>query len=106
MVPDFASMMREAKNLKVRLEQIQAELGQLECTGEAGGGLVRCVMNGNFEVRRMQIEPAAVEDAEMLEDLLAAAVNDAVRRIREAIQARFSGLTGGLPFPPGLIPGL
>lgn len=98
--------MREAQNMKARIEQMQRELATLECTGEAGGGLVRCTMSGQFEVRRIQIEPNATEDVEMLEDLVSAAVNDALRRVRETIQERFSGLAGGMSLPPGMIPGM
>lgn len=104
MPADFNALMREAQNLKARLENLQSELSNLEASGEAGGGLVQVVMNGQFEVRRVTIDPAATDDREMLEDLIAAAANDAVRRIRQAVQERFSGLTGGLP--PGLLPGL
>lgn len=104
MPSDFSALMREAQNLKARLEDMQTELANLEVTGEAGGGLVQVVMNGQFEVRRVSIDPSATQDRAMLEDLAAAAANDAVRRIRQAVQERFSGLTGGLP--PGLLPGL
>ncbi len=101
---DFSGLMREAQNLKAKFETMQAELAQLECTGEAGGGSVRVTVTGQFEVRRIEIEPDAMEDREMLEDLVAAAMNDAMRRVRETIQERFSGLSGGMP--PGLLPGL
>lgn len=101
---DLSGLMREAQNLKARFESMQAELEHLECTGEAGGGSVRVIVTGRFEVRRVIIEPDAAEDREMLEDLVAAAMNDALRRVREAVQERFSGLSGGLP--PGLLPGL
>lgn len=104
MPADFSALMREAQNLKARLENMQTELANLEATGEAGGGLVRVVMNGQFEIRRVSIDASATEDREMLEDLIAAAGNDAVRRIRQVVQERFSGLAGGLP--PGLLPGL
>jgi len=104
MPADFGELMREAQNFKSRLEEMQKELGVMEATGEAGGGFVRVTMNGQFEVRRVEIDPAAMDDREMLEDLIAAAGNDAVRRLRESMQERFSGLAGGLP--PGLIPGL
>ncbi|MGH8427797.1 MAG: YbaB/EbfC family nucleoid-associated protein [Gammaproteobacteria bacterium] len=103
---DFGSFMREANNLKARLEQMQGELAQLECTGEAGGGQVRVSMNGQFEVRRIAIEPGAFDDHAMLEDLMAAATNDAVRRVRETIQERYAGLAGGMQLPPGMLPGL
>lgn len=104
MAGDFGAIMREMQNLKSRFENMQSELAALEVTGEAGAGMVRVTLNGQFEVRRVQIEPDATGDREMLEDLVAAATNQAVQRVREAIQERYSGLAGGLP--PGLLPGL
>ena len=104
MAPDFSGLMREAQNLKTRLEGMQKELATLEVTGEAGAGIVRVTINGHFEVRRVAIEPGAMDDRQMLEDLVAAASNDAVRRLREVMQERFAGFAGGLP--PGLFPGL
>ncbi|HEX5313708.1 MAG TPA: YbaB/EbfC family nucleoid-associated protein [Gammaproteobacteria bacterium] len=102
---DFGAMLREAQNLKSRLGEMQSELAQLECNGEAGGGQVRVRVNGNFEVRRVEIEAQALGDHAMLEDLVAAATNDALARVRKAIQERFAGLAGNLPLPPGLLPG-
>ncbi|MGH8161607.1 MAG: YbaB/EbfC family nucleoid-associated protein [Gammaproteobacteria bacterium] len=96
-------MMRQAQNLKTRFEQMQAELARLECTGEAGGGIVKVTLNGQFEARRVEIAPEAEGDRAMLEDLIAAAMNDATRRVRETIQERFSGLAGGML--PGMLPG-
>jgi nucleoid-associated protein EbfC len=75
--------------------------GRLEVTGEAGGGLVKVVMNGRHEVRRVTIDPDVGDDREMIEDLVAAAVNDAVNRVQEMMQEKMSGLTGGMPMPPG-----
>lgn len=103
MVPDFGALMREAQNLQKRLAEMQAELARIECTGEAGAGLVRVTVSGEFEVRRVEIEATALEDRSMLEDLVAAATNDGVRRVRETVKERFAGLTGALP--PGLLPG-
>jgi DNA-binding YbaB/EbfC family protein len=104
MTTDFGAIMREMQNLKSRFESMQGELTGMEVSGEAGGGMVRVTLNGQFEVRKVQIEPDAMNDREMLEDLVAAALNNAVQHVREAIQARYSGLAGGLP--PGLLPGL
>lgn len=103
MVPDFGALMREAQNLQKRMAEMQSELARMECTGEAGAGLVRVAVSGEFEVRRVQIEPAALEDRAMLEDLVTAAANDGVRRVREMIKERFAGLAGALP--PGFFPG-
>lgn len=99
--------MRNAQGLKARFEEMQKEIAQLECTGEAGGGIVKVTMTGQFEARRVEIDPVAEGDREMLEDLVAAAMNDAARRVRETIQERFSGLAGGMGgmMPPGMLPG-
>lgn len=101
---DFGDIMREMQNLKSRFETMQSELAALEVTGESGAGMVKVTLNGQFETRRVQIDPEAMNDREMLEDLIAAASNNAMQRVREAIQERYSGLAGGLP--PGLFPGL
>lgn len=101
---DFGAFMREMQNLKSRFETMQGELAAMEVTGEAGAGMVKVTLNGQFETRRVQIDPAAMNDREMLEDLIAAAANNAVQRVRDAMQERYSGLAGGLP--PGMFPGL
>lgn len=104
MPTDFGAIMREMQNLKSRFESMQGELAGMVVDGEAGGGMVRVTLNGQFEVRKVKIEPDAMNDREMLEDLITAATNNAVQHVREAIQERYSGLAGGLP--PGLLPGL
>ena len=104
MPTDFGAIMREMQNLKSRFENMQSELATLEVVGEAGAGMVRVTLDGQFVVRRVEIEPDAMNDREMLEDLIAAATNNAVQHVREAIQERYSGLAGSLP--PGLLPGL
>ena len=87
----------------VQAEEVREEVARLEVTGESGGGMVKVTMTGKHEVRRVQIEPAVVgEDREMLEDLIAAAFNDAVNRANEASQARMSQATAGMPLPPGM----
>lgn len=101
---DFGAIMREMQNLKARFETMQSELAGMEITGESGAGMVRVTLNGQFETRGVKIDPDAMNDREMLEDLIAAATNNAVQRVREAIQERYSGLAGGLP--PGMFPGI
>ena len=101
---DFGAIMREMQNLKARFETMQSELAGMEITGESGAGMVRVTLNGQFETRSVKIDPDAMNDREMLEDLIAAATNNAVQRVREAIQERYSGLAGGLP--PGMFPGI
>ncbi len=101
---DFSDIMREMQNLKARFESMQSELAVLEVTGESGAGMVKVTLNGQFETRRVQIDPEAMNDREMLEDLITAASNNAMQRVREALQERYSGLAGAMP--PGLFPGM
>ena len=85
------------------MQKAQAEIALLEVTGESGGGMVKVTINGRHEVRRVQIEPASLgEDREMLEDLVAAAINDAVHKAEAASQAKMASLMGGLQLPPGM----
>ncbi len=99
----LGQLMRQAQEMQARMQRLQNEIGQLQVTGEAGAGMVRISMNGRHEVSRVEIDPAALgEDKELLEDLLAAAVNDAVQRVQRAVQEKTAGLTGGLQLPPGM----
>jgi DNA-binding YbaB/EbfC family protein len=85
------------------MQKAQAEIAGLEVTGESGGGMVKVVMTGRHEVKRVQIEPSIIgDDREMLEDLIAAAINDAVHRLESASQAKLSAAMGGLSLPPGV----
>lgn len=101
MKASIAQLMQQAQKMQQNLKQAQEELAQLEVVGQAGGGMVEIRMNGRHAVRSVRIEPTAFDDREMLEDLLVAAINDAVNRVQEASQDKLSGLTGGLPLPPG-----
>ena len=98
---NIAQLMQQAQKMQENLKKAQQELASLEVTGQAGGGLVEVDMNGRHEVRRVRIDQSVVDDREMLEDLTAAAVNDAVNRVQEATQEKMAGLAGGLPLPPG-----
>lgn len=98
---NIAQLMQQAQKMQEDLKKAQEELASLEVTGTAGGGMVEVTMSGRHEVRRVRIDPQAGEDREMLEDLVAAAVNDAVNRVQEASREKMSGLTGGMPMPPG-----
>jgi hypothetical protein len=85
------------------MQKAQEQLGSLEVTGEAGGGMIKVTMNGRHEVRRVQIDSAvATDDREMLEDLLAAACNDATRRVAEAVKQRMADAMGDMQLPPGM----
>ncbi|NBB93394.1 MAG: YbaB/EbfC family nucleoid-associated protein [Gammaproteobacteria bacterium] len=98
---NISQLMQQAQKVQENLKKAQEELADLEVTGEAGGGLVKVSMNGRHEVRRVTIDPEVADDREMVEDLVAAAINDAVKRIAETTRERMSGLTGGMPMPPG-----
>ena len=94
---------KQAQALQANMQKAQAEIAGLEVTGESGGGMVKVVMTGRHEVKRVQIEPSIIgDDREMLEDLIAAAINDAVHRLESASQAKLSAAMGGLSLPPGV----
>ncbi len=100
---DIGNMMKQAQAMQNNMQKVQAEIAQLEIIGEAGGGMVRITINGRHEARRVQIEPSVFgEDRELLEDLLAAALNDAVHKLEAATQAMMSNAMGGLKLPPGM----
>jgi nucleoid-associated protein EbfC len=99
----MAGLMQQAQKMQENLKKAQEELGSIEVSGQAGGGMVKVTMTARMEVRRVQIDPSAIgEDHEMLEDLIAAAFNDAVNRANEASQARMAQATAGMPLPPGM----
>lgn len=98
---NLAQLMQQAQKMQETLKRAQEELAVLEVTGQSGGGMVRVTMSGRHEIRRVEIEPEAVEDRDLLEDLLAAAFNDAVNRVQAAGKEKMAGLTGGIPLPPG-----
>jgi len=96
------NMMKQAMALQANMKKAQDEIANMEVTGESGGGMVKVTMTGKHEVKRVQIEPAVVsEDREMLEDLIAAAINDAVNKVESQSQARMSNVMSGLNLPPG-----
>ena len=100
---NIGNMMKQAEALQRNMQKAQEEIGRMEVTGESGGGMVKVTMTGKHEVKRVQIEPAVIgEDREMLEDLIAAAINDAVRRVETQSQQRMSELMSGLRLPPGM----
>jgi nucleoid-associated protein EbfC len=102
MKADIGALMRQAQQMQENLQKAQAELASLEVTGEAGGGMVKVVMNGKHEVRRVTLDPSVVgDDRELLEDLITAACNDAVRKVESRTQEKFAGMMGGMQLPPG-----
>ncbi|MBV6418606.1 MAG: Nucleoid-associated protein YbaB [Steroidobacteraceae bacterium] len=103
MAQNFGNMMKQAQALQANMQKAQAEIANLEVTGESGGGMVKVTMTGKHDVKRVQIEPAVIgEDRDMLEDLVAAAVNDAVKKVEQRSAEMMSGLMAGLRLPPGM----
>ena len=97
----MGKLIKQAKKMQEDMQKAQEELASMEIVGEAGGGMVKVTMNGRHEVRGVKIDDALFgDDKEMLEDLVAAACNDAVRRIADTTQERMSGLAGMMP--PGM----
>jgi DNA-binding YbaB/EbfC family protein len=85
------------------MQKAQAEIAKLECTGEAGGGMAKVTMNGRHEVSRVQLDPALLgDDKDMLEDLIAAAINDAVHKVEKATQDKMQMAMAGMQLPPGM----
>jgi nucleoid-associated protein EbfC len=99
----IGNLMRQAQQMQESMKKAQEELANLEVVGESGAGMVKVTLNGRHEAKRVSIEPKLLsEDKEMLEDLLAAAVNDAVHKIAARSQEKYSGLMSGLNLPPGM----
>lgn len=102
----LGNIMQQAQAMQENFKKAQEELAQIEVTGRSGGGLVEVVMTCRHDVRRIKIDDSLVsDDKEVLEDLIAAAVNDAVRRVEQASQEKMSGLTSGLNIPGLNLPG-
>ena len=97
------NLMKQAQLMQENMKKLQVELAAIEVEGQSGSGMVKIIMTGRHEVRRVTIAPRLLaEDREMLEDLVAAAVNDAARRVEAMTQEKMAGVTAGLPLPPGL----
>jgi DNA-binding YbaB/EbfC family protein len=101
---DLMNLMKQAQDIQSRMQKLQEELAGLEIEGQSGGGLVKVTLNGKMEARRVKIDPGLMkpEEAEILEDLLVAAFQDAKGKVEAAMQAKMQDVTGGLPLPPGL----
>lgn len=99
----MGNMMRQAQKLQEDMQKAQEEIANMEVEGKAGGGMVKVVMNGRHEIRKVDLDDSLMsDDKEMIEDLLAAAVNDAVRRLEQQSKDKMSGLTDGLSLPGGM----
>ena len=99
---NIGNMMKQAQQMQERMQKMQEELANAEVTGQAGAGLVSVVMNGRHDVKRITLDDSLMqEDKEVLEDLIAAAVNDAVRKVEQNSQEKMAGMTAGMQLPPG-----
>lgn len=102
---DMNSLLQQAQAMQEKMKKAQQDAAKTEVTGEAGAGLVKVIMNGRHDVKSVAIDASLMsEDKELLEDLLAAAVNDAVRRVERQQQDVMKGMTEGFPLPPGFKP--
>lgn len=103
-IPDLMGMMKQARELQTKMEQLQQEVAAMEVTGTAGGGLVTVTMTGKSEMKHIAIDPSLVkaDETEILEDLIVTAVNDARAKAEAALADRMRNLTGGLQLPPGM----
>ena len=97
----LAGLMKQAQQMQENMKKMQEQLASVEVEGQSGAGMVKVVMTCKHDVRRVAIDPSVMDDREMLEDLLAAAVNDAVRRVEATTQEKMAGFTSGLNLPPG-----
>lgn len=98
----LGNIMRQAQQMQANLLKAQEELAALEVPGESGGGMVRVVMTGRYDIKRVTLDPELLkDDKEIIEDLIAAAVNDAVRKIEASSREKYAGMTGGIGLPEG-----
>jgi nucleoid-associated protein EbfC len=99
----LGNLMRQAQQMQETMQKAQAELADLEVRGEAGAGMVKIVLNGRHEAKSITIEPKLLgQDKDMLEDLVVAAINDAVHKLAAQSQEKYAGLMSGLNLPPGM----
>jgi nucleoid-associated protein EbfC len=101
---DIMKLMKQAGEIQGRMQKMQEDLAALEVEGQSGGGLITVKLNGKMEPRSIKIDPSLIkpDDAEMLEDLILAAFQDAKGKAEAAVQAKMQEITGGLPLPPGM----
>ena len=98
----IANLMKQAQKMQENMAKAQEELANIEIEGQSGAGAVKIIMTCKHDVKRVTIDPSVMDDKEMLEDLIAAALNDANRRAETTAQERMGSLTAGLPLPPGM----
>lgn len=98
----LGGLMKQAQMMQDNMKKAQEQLATIEVEGQAGGGMVKVTMTCRNDVKRVSIDPTVMDDKEMLEDLLAAAVNDAVRKAEATSQEKMGSLTAGMQLPPGM----
>ena len=99
----LGNLMKQAQKMQADMQKAQDEIKQIEVEGQSGGGMVKVVMQGTQEVKRVTIDDSLIgDDKDMLEDLIAAAVNDAVHKLEQTKKEKFAGITEGMPLPPGM----
>ncbi len=98
----IAGLMKQAQQMQENMKKMQDQLASIEVEGQAGAGMVKVQMTCKHDVRRVSIDDSVMDDKEMLEDLVAAALNDAVRKAEAATQEKMAGVTAGLNLPPGM----
>ena len=99
----IGNLMKQAQQMQANMQKMQEEVANMEVEGQAGGGLVKVTMTGRHDVKRVSIDDSLLQDdKEMLEDLIAAAVNDAVRQVEKMSQEKMSSITAGFNLPPGM----
>jgi DNA-binding YbaB/EbfC family protein len=99
----IGQLMKQAQKMQADMQKAQEEMGRIAVTGESGAGMVRITMTCRHEVQRVEIDDSLLgDDKDMLEDLIVAAFNDAVRRVESTVQEKFSGMASGLSLPPGM----
>jgi nucleoid-associated protein EbfC len=103
MTGGMGKLMKQAQQMQAKMAKAQEELAQMEVTGESGAGMVKVTMTGSHNIRRVEIDDSLMDDdKEMLEDLIAASFNDAIRRVEEQNKEKMSSVTGGMQLPPGM----
>jgi len=97
----LGGLMKQAQKMQEDMQKAQAEIADMTVNGESGGGMVKVIMTGRHDIKKISIDDAVMDDREMLEDLIAAAVNDATRKVEAQSKDKMSGMTDGLNLPPG-----
>jgi conserved hypothetical protein TIGR00103 len=98
----LAGLMQQAQRMQENLKKAQDEIARMEIEGSAGAGMVKLVMTGSHECRKVTIDPSVLDDREMLEDLIVAAINDAARKLAAAKEEKMGSIAGGFGLPPGM----